>query len=210
MPIWSLLSFLLSASLLLAAASPREIIDNVREHMLALQPLRLEFHQQFQWKLTGKQERYQGEMVLAGPAKFRITTPDQTIVSDGNTMWTYSRLENQAIVDSVRRDSRTLMPRDLLFSFPEEYEPAIWRRDITMQDKPAVALKLTPTGDDRFLQEMRIWVNTTNWQPLQVRLTDINGNETVYELRSLRQDTTISERDFTFEPSDTTEVIDVR
>jgi len=210
MRIWRVLGFLLVVSLLVAASEPREIITNVREHMLELQPLRLEFQQQFEWKLTGKQEQYRGEMLLAGPEQFRITTPDQTVVSDGETMWTYSRLENQVIIDSVRRDSRTLMPRDILFSFPENYSADLWKEEVSINNRRAVALKLRPEGEDQFLNEIRVWVDTGSWEPLRVQLTDINGNNTVYELQSLRQDTTISESAFTFEPPDTTEVIDVR
>lgn len=210
MRIWRVLGFLLVVSLLVAASDPREIITNVREHMLELQPLRLEFQQQFEWKLTGKQEQYRGEMLLAGPEQFRITTPDQTVVSDGETMWTYSRLENQVIVDSVRRDSRTLMPRDILFSFPENYSADLWKEEVSINNRRAVALRLRPEGEDQFLNEIRVWVDTRSWEPLRVQLTDINGNRTVYELQSLRQDTTISESAFTFEPPDTTEVIDVR
>jgi len=195
---------------LLFAASPQNIITNVRDHMIAIQPVRIEFQQQFNWKVTGKSETFEGEMVLAGPEKFRITTPDQTIVSNGSTMWTYSKLENQVIIDSVRRESRTLMPRDILFSFPEEYQAKIWKRDLTFSGQPTTALQLYPDKNDQYFQRLRVWVNTDSWEPLQVQFTDVNGNETTYQLLDIRQDTTLADTMFNYTPRKSAEVIDVR
>ena len=194
----------------LMAQSVNEVINNVQEQVNTDQPLRVEFQQIFEWKLTGKVDSVAGEMVLQGLDKFRITTPDQEIVSNGNTMWTYSRLENQVIIDKIRPDSQSLMPRDVLFKYPEEYETEIWKRDAAVGEQQAVAIRMTPNSQDEFLQETVVWVSQENWKPLKVQITDINDNKTVYVITSISIDDSIQETAFTFNPEQSMEIIDVR
>ncbi len=194
----------------LPAQSVNEIINNVQKQVQTDEPLRVEFQQIFEWQLTGKVDSVAGEMMLKGLDKFKISTPDQEIVSNGNTMWTYSRLENQVIIDEIRRDSQSLMPRDVLFKYPEEYETEIWKRDASVGNEPAVAIRMAPDTKDEFLQETVVWVSTEDWQPLKVQITDINNNKTVYVIDSIEIDGSIQETAFTFTPEQSMEVIDVR
>lgn len=192
------------------AQSAEEIITKVQQQVATNEPLRVKFQQIFEWKVTGKVEKLNGEMVLEGLRKFRIATPDQTIVSNGETMWTYSRLENQVIIDTVRRSSQTIMPRDILFTYPEQYKATLWRPNTPLNSEAAVALKLLPKEKEQFLRELKVWVSRETWQPLQVEFTDLNENTTKYRINSVRIDSTISDKIFIFEPANDTEVIDVR
>lgn len=190
--------------------SVNQIVSKVQEQVDTNEPLRVEFQQIFEWKLTGKIDSVAGEMLLQGLDKFRITTTDQAVVSNGTTMWTYSKLENQVIVDNVSRDTQSLMPRDLLFRYPEEYKTEIWRRDTMVGDIPATAIRMTPDTRDEFLQETVVWVSKETWRPLKVQITDMNKNETTYIIDTMQVDTSIQETDFTFQPAESMEVIDVR
>lgn len=194
----------------LMAQSVNEVINNVQEQVNTDQPLRVEFQQIFEWKLTGKVDSVAGEMVLKGLDKFRITTPDQEIVSNGSTMWTYSRLENQVIIDKIRQDSQSLMPRDVLFKYPEEYDTEIWKRDANVGEQEAIAIRMIPNSQDEFLQETVVWVSPESWKPLKVQITDINDNKTVYVITSISMDNSIQETAFTFNPEQSMEIIDVR
>ena len=187
-----------------------EIVQKVRQKVDTDKPMRVKFQQVFEWKLTGKVEKMAGEMVLEGLNKFRIVTPDQTVVSNGKIMWTYSRLENQVIIDQVRHNAQTLMPRDILLSYPDQYNIRVWKPDLTVQNEPAVALLMQPKSSDQFLQELKVWISKESWHPLKVEFTDLNDNSTTYQINSVTIDTTISEEQFTFHPDSTTDIIDVR
>ncbi|HKJ68027.1 MAG TPA: outer-membrane lipoprotein carrier protein LolA [bacterium] len=200
----------LFASFADAAISANQVIERVQHHAVTDTPLRVSFQQIFEWKLTGNVEDVRGEMMLDGLDKFRITTPDQTIVSDGQTMWTYSRLENQVLIDNVQKDSQTLMPKDILFSYTQDYEAMVWQQDIRFNGEPALILRLLPRDEDKYIQETQVWVNTESWKPMQIQFTDINENETVYTINSIEEDPAISDTTFAFEPDTTMEVIDVR
>ncbi|MBS1271882.1 MAG: Outer-membrane lipoprotein carrier protein [Candidatus Marinimicrobia bacterium] len=192
------------------AQDAQEVISKVQEQVAIDQSIRVEFQQVFEWKVTGKVERLDGMMVLEGLKRFHIATPDQTVVSNGETMWTYSRLENQVIIDKVRQDAQTLMPRDILFTYPEQYNTQIWRKYVTFGGDSAVALRMTPKEQDQFMQELKVWVSRESWQPLKVEFTDLNENTTTYEITAVQVDSTITEEMFTFQPDSTTEIIDVR
>lgn len=192
------------------AVSADEVVNRVQENAATDKPLRVNFQQVFEWKMTGKTEKIDGEMLLEGLNKFRITTPGQTVVSNGKTMWTYSRVENQVLVDNVHKDAQSLMPRDILFSYKNDYTASIIQRDAKLNGAPALVLRLVPKDKDQYFQETKVWVNTNSWEPLQVQFVDINNNETTYVINSITQDTSITDTTFQFKPEASTEVIDVR
>lgn len=192
------------------AISANEVVNKVQQNAVTNKPLRVEFQQVFEWKLTGKTEKIDGEMLLEGLDKFRITTPDQTVVSNGKTMWTYSKVENQVLVDNVHKDAQSLMPRDILFSYKNDYTATIIQRNVKINGAPALILRLVPKDKDQYFQETKVWVNTNTWEPLQVQFVDINNNETTYVINSITEDTSITDTAFQFKPEASTDVIDVR
>ncbi|MCF7803265.1 MAG: outer membrane lipoprotein carrier protein LolA [Candidatus Marinimicrobia bacterium] len=202
--------FLLAAVSVFAALTAEQVIERVQNSVQTEKPLRVKFQQVFEWQVTGKVEKLDGEMLLDGLNKFRIVTPDQTVVSNGETMWTYSRLEDQVIIDNVTNDPQTLMPRDILFTYPETYNATLWKPGTELDGEPAAALRMTPKDKNQMMQELKVWVSKETWHPLQVEFTDMNKNTTSYQINSVTVDTTISAEAFTFEPNENTEVIDVR
>jgi len=195
---------------LLYGQSAEEVIQKVQEQVNTSEPIRVKFQQVFEWKLTGKEEKVQGSMVLQGLDKFRIDTPDQTIVSNGKTMWTYSRPENQVIIDTVRQSGQSLMPRDILFSYPDEYNTKIIQKSTELDGQFVVVLRMLPKNEDQFIQEIKVWINRESWKPMKVEFTDLNDNQTVYGIESIAKDANISEDAFQFQPPKEAEVIDVR
>ena len=206
----TVLSVMLTLTGVIYAQSADEVITNVQKQVQVEMPVRVKFQQVFEWKLTGKVDKSEGSMVLKGYDQFRIETQDQTVVSNGKTMWTYSNLENQVIVDTVRNTGRALMPRDILFSYPEEYDTNILRKQEDLGGKSTVVLRMTPKDEDQYLQEIKVWVNRESWKPVQVEFTDLNENTTLYKIDSIKPDASVNDSTFVFQPPDGTEIIDVR
>jgi len=208
--ITAIITLLLVLTPIVYGQSAEEVIQNVRAQVNTTEPIRVQFQQVFQWKLTGKEEKVQGSMDLQGLDKFRIETPDQTIVSNGKTMWTYSRPENQVIIDTVRQSGQSLMPRDILFSYPDEYNTKIIQKSAELDGQFVVVLRMLPKNEDQFIQEIKVWINRESWKPMKVEFTDLNDNQTVYSIESITKDANISGNTFQFQPPKEAEVIDVR
>ncbi len=201
---------ILTLSTVLYGQSAETIIKNVQTQVKTNEPIRVKFQQVFEWKLTGKVEKVDGSMILQGLDKFRIEIPDQTIVSDGKTMWTYSRPENQVIIDTVRQSEQSLMPRDILFSYPDKYNTKILQKSVELNGQFAVVLRMLPKDEDAFIQEIKVWINRESWKPMKVEFTDLNDNQTIYDINSIQVDQTIPDSTFQFQPPKEAEVIDVR
>ncbi len=201
---------ILTLSTVLFGQSAETIIKNVQTQVKTNEPIRVKFQQVFEWKLTGKVEKVDGSMILQGLDKFRIEIPDQTIVSDGKTMWTYSRPENQVIIDTVRQSEQSLMPRDILFSYPDKYNTKILQKSVELNGQFAVVLRMLPKDEDAFIQEIKVWINRESWKPMKVEFTDLNDNQTIYDINSIQVDQTIPDSTFQFQPPKEAEVIDVR
>ena len=110
----NLFVFILMLTALLSFAgdiSPKKIIDKVQGTLSAAGSIRVHFTDTFLWKLTGQKQSLSGELIMDNNDRFHITTEDQIIVSDGKTLWTYSKPSNRVLIDKLDTSDDALLPR---------------------------------------------------------------------------------------------------
>jgi len=100
----------------------KSIIKNVLKKYEESKNIKVDFLQSFNWKLTENISEQKGTIWLQGKEKFKITTEDQTIVSDGETVWSHSKINKQVIIDKVANTEDINLPRDILLNFSDQYE----------------------------------------------------------------------------------------
>jgi outer membrane lipoprotein-sorting protein len=103
----------LIAGLAAAQASgitPDEIMKNVEHRLADQKTVKARFEEVYVWKLTGEKQTVKGEFLLKGDDRFRITTDDQIVVSDGKTIWTFKK-GIQAPFDGRRNRRRETLLR---------------------------------------------------------------------------------------------------
>ena len=186
-----------------------EILDNVKKKYDKAESFTADYTQQFQWKLTGQVQDQNGHIILRGADQFRIETGDQTIVSDGKTLWTYSRLYEQVIVDDIQKAQEVVLPRELLLKFSKDYAPELLGEEI-FEDQSCYVIQLNAKSDDVFIRQMKVWVKKGDWLTLKIEHRDLNENITTYIIRNIMLDVDITPDTFRYTPPEGTEVIDMR
>lgn len=204
-----ILLFLRNLLLAFPGESAESIIKKVQGNFKKIDRIKLNFRQTFKWKLTGSEQRIDGVIYLKGMSNFRIETEDQIIISNGSLLWTYSIPNQQVIMDNVRRSSETLLPSDFLFQFPEDYNAFILLINED-EGKREYVLKLTPKSGDKFIKSIKIWIDGSSWIPGRLEYTDINGNDTIYDILRIELDPSFDGSIFTFSPPEGIEIIDIR
>lgn len=187
-----------------------EIIKKVKDKYDDLKTFHAEFTQRSYWKLADNVHEQKGKVWLKGKEKFRIETEDQTVVSDGKTIWTYSQFNNQVIIDNLENSGDDIrLPKDIFFKYSEDYNP-IYIQEEKIDNQDCHVLELKSKTEDIFIKYMKIWINVKIFVPIKIEQVDINDNSNTYFLSNIQVNETIGEKFFIYDVPDSVEIIDMR
>jgi len=149
-----------------------------------------------------------GTISVSGDA-FRIQLPDQTLVSDGATLWSYSSEDNQVVVQDYR-------PQDMGFSVGQLLTD--WTRQfrVTGASRATVGgvahdvLALVPREAGSSVRDATLYVRSSDAVPARLRVHDVNGHTLAFDLRNVRLNGRLPSGTFSFRAPAGAEVVDLR
>jgi outer membrane lipoprotein carrier protein len=174
----------------------------------ALDGLRAAFTQVISSDFAGDTTRIEGTVLLSGN-KYRVQTPTQTVVTDGQTTWIYTPADSQVVVNDAEQDASTVTPETFLTASADRYRKTA-STPVTRDGTPHVKLTLTATDSTARFKEATLWVRRTDRVVTRMRATDRNGSTLDLRLRNLAINPPLADDPFTFTPPEGIEVIDLR
>ena len=196
---------LLSAVLLAGQADAQNadaVARRLQSRYRALGALRAEFVQ------TLGTSRLSGTLTVSGNA-YRIELPDQTLVTDGRTMWSYSRSDHQVVVqdyDAAR----------LGFSIGQVFTDYLSVFRVTGATTATVGgvrhdvLALVPRERGSTVRDATLYVRSSDAIPTRVRVRDVNGRSLSFDLRNVQLNPRLPRGTFAFRAPAGAEVVDLR
>lgn len=186
-----------------------EIIKRVKQKYNTIESFSADFKQIFHWKLVGEAQENNGKIFLKNVDKFRIETNGQLIISDGTTLWTYSKINNQVIIDNMESSEEVMLPREIFLKFSKDYRPLLLGSE-RLTDADCYIVHLIANSENLFIKEMKVWIDKKNWLTLKIEHVDINENTTIYELSNILINKKIDKQKFTYKIPSNVEIIDMR
>jgi chaperone LolA len=198
-----------SAALASNKANPNDIIKRVKKKYQELVTLQANFQQDYLWELAGETQTTKGSLLLKSGNKYRIETENDVIVTNGETVWSYSKVNDQVIIDYLKSSEENPLPKDLLFQFSEEYKPYFVAEE-KLDGKKTLNLNLVPKDEEAFVKSMKIWVDADSWLTVKIQQVDINDNVNTYLVRDVQQNIELQDSLFNFQIPAGAEVVDLR
>ncbi len=190
--------------------SAEDIVEGIQERYEDLENFAANFVQIEKFLITGAKNEISGQIYVKGGVKYRLETEDQTIVTDGITVWTYSVFNNQVLIDRAKKDDGAMLPRDLLFKYPRDYYATLLD-EVEYNGEDHYILKLDPKEDTHgFIKSMKIWVNGDNYLISKIEYTDFNDNTSLFEIKKIITNKSLSDSFFKFQTPEWADVIDLR
>jgi outer membrane lipoprotein carrier protein len=171
--------------------------------------LKGDFEQQYTWSLAGETQVLNGTLYLKKGDRYRVETPNQTIVTDGKTVWTYSLDKKQVFVDRLEKSKDNPLPRDLMLKYTRDYKPRLLRSE-KIGASDCHVITLTPRDEDAYVQLVTAWIDKSTWLALRIEQTDLNDNKTAYLLKNAQRNVPLAEELFSFKIPADAEVVDMR
>jgi len=187
-----------------------DIIEDVQETYEDISDMSADFKRIESFKITGTVNETKGKIFIKGGIMYRFESEDQTIVTNGKTVWTYNAISKQLIVDNVRKDSGALLPRDMLFKYPKEYYSTMLGEE-EINGISMYIIKLDPRDNVHgYVKSMKIWVDDDNYYIHRIETTDLNNNVSKFEISNIKVDKSLKDDFFSFNPTQEMEVVDMR
>jgi chaperone LolA len=192
------------------AQSVDDIVEEIQERYEDLENLSAEFKQVELFQLTGSKNETTGKIYVKNGIQYRLETEDRVIVTDGVTVWTYSMFNNQVLIDRVKKNDASVLPRDLLFKYPKEYYASLLTTE-DYQDEEHFVLKLDPKEETHgYIKTMKLWVNSDNYLISKIEYMDFNDNSSTFAIEKIDIDTDLKESFFKFDIPAGVEIVDLR
>jgi outer membrane lipoprotein carrier protein len=155
------------------------------------------------------EQTYTGTIMIKKPSKLRMEAENETIVTDGVTVWLYSPVNNQVIIDKYKENQNSISPENFLLNLPQNYYATLLAigKD---NNGPTATVKLVPKDDRSFVKSVKIVVDQGTWNVRTISILDVNDTETAYTIKDLKLNTNLSDKTFVYTPPPGVEVVDLR
>ncbi len=187
----------------------KDITDHMQRRYEMIDDATAQFIQFVKFGFSNIEQTFNGTLTMKKPNKYRIQSEHQTLVTDGLTVWAYSPINNQVVVDTYKENKNSISPDQFVLNLPSDYYATLLGSEKT-KDGTLFILKLVPKDDRSFVKSVKIWVEGSSWTVRKISLNDVNDTETTYTIKELKLNTSVKDTAFTFHPPTGTEVVDLR
>jgi chaperone LolA len=194
---------------LVAGDDAQDLLGRVQDRYRSVKDATVSFTQHVLFGVTRSESSFKGSFVMKKGNKYRLELEDQTVVTDGKSLWSYSKANNQVIINVYREDPKSFSPDKVLVNVPDNYVAAIVGTE-TVRTRPSTILKLTPKTRRGSVRWMKIWVDDDGELMRRIQVFDASENTITYDLDEVTLNTGVPDARFEFTPPPKAEVIDLR
>lgn len=192
------------------AQSDSITLSDIQNAYDGLDGLQASFTQTITSEFAGDTTRVTGSVLLAGN-KYRVESPDQTVITNDSTTWIYTPADSQVVVNDAEQNASTVTPETFLTASATRY--TITSSTSTSRlGVPHVQLVVEGSGSEARFREATLWVRTTDALVTRMKGTDRNGSTLDLRLHDivLNPEELKGDAPFAFTPPADVEVIDLR
>ncbi|MCI0706948.1 MAG: outer membrane lipoprotein chaperone LolA [Ignavibacteriae bacterium] len=187
----------------------QEITKRLQQRYDSMQDATAKFSQRVKFAFSGIEQNFTGTLIMKKPNHYHVVSEHQTLVTDGFSVWSYSPVNKQVLIDRYKENQNSLSPEKFLLNLPAQYYSTFLESE-KLGDKNAYVLKLVPKDDQSFIKSVKMWVEDGSWTVRKVLIVDINDTETEYAISEIKLNTRVPDSQFVFTPPAGVEVVDLR
>jgi chaperone LolA len=181
-----------------------ELLARLRSLYDKADDISLTFEQKTTFAVSSSEQTSAGKVLIKGK-RYRVESGGRTIISDGQSVWSYSEEANQVVIDHLRDDAGSPSPGRLLTGLSDDYDAFI------LEDQgDEKVLKLVPRKRRASVKSMKLRIDDDDLMIRSVEIVDRAGNTTLYRLTNIAIDGGIGDGQFEPRFPDKAEVFDLR
>lgn len=192
-----------------SAQTAEEVLDRVHGTYAAVQDARVYFSQHVKFEMAKLEQNITGTLYVKKKNKYRVELEEQTIVTNGETVWSFSPVTNQVLIDHFDVDEQSLTPERVLTGAPGDFSATLSGRE-KFGRVEVISIKLVPKDRGSFITSMKLWIDSKEWLIRKVELVDQSGKTTEYVVNEIKINIGLKDSSFTYQIPEGVEVVDLR
>lgn len=191
-------------------AKAQTILQAASKKMAALKSLKANFSLALKGAKTAAGSKKSGTFLLKGQ-KYRVSMPNQEIISDGRTVWTYLKGVNEVQVTNQGAGDQAMSPAKLFTNFYDKEYKYRYVGSRTVSGKPCDIVEMVPVNKARQFSKIELAIDK-NSTVAGGTVYEKNGNQYLYEVSGFQANAAIADNQFTFDAKSHpgVEVVDLR
>ena len=185
-----------------AAQSPDAVARELQRRYGRVSSLQANFVQ------TSGGQRMNGTLAVRGNA-FRLDLDEQTLVTDGRTMWSYTQDDRQVVIQDYDERQVGFSVGQLFTDYLRVFR-ATGATKATISGVQYDVLSLRPRASGSAVRDATLYVRSSDAVPTRVRVHDRNGGTLQFDVSNVRLNRSLASSLFRFDAPRGTEVVDLR
>ncbi|MBI1805443.1 MAG: outer membrane lipoprotein chaperone LolA [Ignavibacteria bacterium] len=199
----------LGASNAFAGDDAGDIISKLQRKYDSIRDVSITFRQDVQFGVTKAEQSFSGKLLMKKGNRYRIEMDQQTIVTDGKSVWSFNKPNNQVLIDNFKENPASFSPDKVLVNVPNNYSSTVIGKE-RLGSQEATVLKLIPKNPTSSLKWMKVWVDTDELLMKKIQMLETSDNLMTYVVTDIKLNPGLADSQFQFEPPTGVEVIDLR
>ncbi|MFA7418867.1 MAG: outer membrane lipoprotein carrier protein LolA [Melioribacteraceae bacterium] len=191
---------------LLNAQSAKETIKKIQNKFNSIENFTANFSQSLYAPSGGEQGKVNGKFSYKRKNKFVVELKNQTIVSNGETIWNYDKKFNRVVVSYLNDDPTSFSLEKFIFDYPPLCKTKMVKDPTNGSE---FILELVPKDNDLQFKLVRIWKSLDNLIS-KMELVDVGDMKYSFAFRDVKVNQELASQVFTFNAPKGTKVIDLR
>ena len=185
------------------------IIAKLQKKYDAIHDASVDFTETVKFGVTQSEQDFSGRFMMKRGNKYRIELEQETIVTDGTTVWSYSKINKQVLIDKYKKDPKSFSPENVLVNVPENYYATLLDNGQGEGGK-TYDIKLVPKDGKSNIKWIKVWVDQDELLMRKIQSLDVSDNLTTYTIKGIRLNLSLDDASFQFQAPNNVEVIDLR
>ncbi len=155
-------------------------------------------------------EEFKGKITVKGD-KYRLVLPEQEVINNGTTMWTYLPEAKEVNIDNYDPNSDEINPSKIYDIYKKNFK-YIYLQDKTEGGVVCEEIDLVPEKKDAQFFKIKMYINKKDKSIQSWTMFDRSGNRYKYQLTKFNPNANVADAFFTFDPRKYpgVEVVDLR
>lgn len=179
-----------------------QILDKLSAKTKAYNTISADFSFTLVDKVSDVEQTQEGNIVLKDD-KFNLLLGDNRIISNGETQWTYNKLDNEVYIDNPSSGSDGMMNPSNLFTVWETGFKHYYEKQVQEDGKTLDVIKLVPKEPaDKSFHTIMMYVDQSAMQIEKVKVLGKQGENFIYDVKKFEPNVSVTASTFTFEESE--------
>ncbi len=185
--------------------SGNELLKRIQDEFKTFESFTAKFTQNIYDENGNIDSKLSGKFTYKKKNKFIVELKNSTIISNGETMWNYEKVQKRVIISYFNDEPSSFSLDRFVFDYP-----ALCRiKSIKDESLPQPILELIPKDENLNFKSIKIWV-TESYFISKMEIVDLSDLKFILQITDVKKNIEISDSKFIFYPPKGIKIIDLR